>query len=249
VGRSLTLIAVLAMASACRLDFDPLRDDGAVATDDGAITDAERGDASIDLCASALVCDSYDSALATSSALGDIVWVDGAGRGGSGGARARGTGSVSALGIYRWTSPVTSGVLHARAYVNVSAGAAIQQYAVLVQLDNDQSTQGQEKISADFTSADRWALAAPFTSMSNVSQIVPPRGTWICLELAIDISSAAGAARVHADGIEVARIGPANTQIPGGFLRLIIGMSLGANDPNTEAFFDDVIVAQQPIGC
>jgi hypothetical protein len=249
VGRLLAMIAMLAGASACRIDFDLLRDDSALAGDDGAVVDDGSGDASIDICASALVCDSYDSALGTVSTFGNIAWGADAGRGGSGGARARGTGPQPALGIYRWASPITSGVLHARAYVNVTAGASIQQYAVLVQVDNDQNTLGMEKVSADLASADRWALAAPFTGMSNVSPTAPPRGTWLCVELAIDISSTTGAARIHADGIEVARIGPANTVVPDGYSRLIIGMSLGSNDPETEAFFDDVIVAQQPIGC
>ncbi len=237
------VVIVLVVTAACRIGFESLSGD-APASDD----DTLRDDGRADICENALMCESYDSALGTGSTFGDVAWLAGAGRAG-GGARARATPSQAAIALYKWTSPITAGSLHARAYVKITAGAPIGSYLVLVQLDNDEDTLGLEKVSADLSAADRWTIAAPFASIDSRSMISAPRESWICVELAIDITPTNGRLRVLVGGNEIVNAGPANTLVPGGFLQLAIGASTASDDPEIEAFFDDVVVAQQPIGC
>lgn len=237
------LFAVIVALTACRLGFDPL----------GLPGDAESDAPPPDGCtlASTFICDPFESSIGASFTAGSAVWLAGGGRDGGGAFQATGTSTGPALAVYVWSAPITEGRLHARVYARLSAGAPIADYAVLIQFDNGVDTLGEEKISADIISADRYAIAVPFVGGGANGPGVAPRATWLCGELAIlvDATGTSGTVQWFVDGVEVVGSGPVQTMVPGGFVRLYLGASLGAGDPDLEVLYDDLVVAREPIGC
>lgn len=241
-------MSVLLPLMACRVGFDPL------GLPDDAATDATPSDTSgPGACAlpSTLICDPFENGIAANAVDGGAAWLAGGGRDGGGAFRASATSSLNALAIYSWAAPITDGRLHTRFYARLGAGAPIATYAVLVQLDNGVDTMGEEKISADLVSADRYAVALPFVGGGGAGTEVAPRASWLCMELAVlvDATGNSGTVQWLVNGVEVVGSGPERTMVPGGFAQLFLGVSLGAADPDFEVLFDDLVVAREPIGC
>jgi hypothetical protein len=77
-----------------------------------------------------------------------------------------------------------------------------------------------------------------------------PRDRWICLELRVDLSSAAGAIQLDLDGIRLAFGTVQSTMPPSGVARAELGIVYSANLPaGATVYVDDAVVAAGPIGC
>lgn len=242
------VIAVFVALSGCRIDYEPTanRADATVRADGGAV------DASIEtnVCdrPTAVLCDSFDDGIGTSVVSGEAQWLAGAGPDGTGAMHAIGRPGASGVAIYTWAEPIVAGRLHARARLRVAAGDPVDAYAVLIQLDNGVETMGLEKVSADISTADLLAVAAPFTGRGGESTIAMPREHWVCLELDIDVD-ANGSLALWLDGEQVYGASAVDTVVPGGFQRLVLGSLVSRSDPPVEVVVDDLIVATEPIGC
>lgn len=230
------LLSVVVLAG-CRIHFDPTADTG-----------ADAADAPTDACATALICDDFDDGIPSPSGMAQHDPTGG--RDGAGALRSEAGAGQTAYVRYTLSPPVTTGTLYARAHVKVAAGSPIQSFAVLLQLDNAVETMGFEKISADLTTSDRFAVAGPFAGVSAVTTTAVTRDQWFCLELAIRVdANTAGNIDLSIAGERLYSSGPALTMPPGGFSRAVLGLSQSGSEPTTLVWFDDFIVTSAIAGC
>lgn len=232
--RSLRLLGVglaLLALGGCRLHFD-----------------AVAGDAELCSRATTLRCDGFDGGISADALNGDVSWLPSSGRTG-GALRTYATQSVSTSAHYDVSPAVIGGPLYARVYMRVLAGPPIQRFLVLMQLDNDVETGGFEKLSVDFGKDDHYEVTGPFADISAQSVDVSQRDAWACVVLAIDVDGSAGSVQLLVDGNEVARVTGKNTLVPGGFSHVSLGATVATGDPDAEVWFDDFVLATEPIGC
>lgn len=241
----------LLVLAACRIDYDPLAD----GMDASMLGDAEAADApdgSVDTSAcdrpTTFICDTFDEGVHATTVYGDTEWLALAGPDGTGAFRANGAPNASAVAIYEWTDPITAGPLHARVRLRIAPGDPIENYAVLLQLDNGVETSGREKVSADMATGDALSIAAPFSGRGGETTLTMPRERWVCLELAIAVD-ASGTMEVFLDGTRMHGYDSVDTVVPGGFRRLIISSLVSDADPPVDILFDDLVAATAPIGC
>lgn len=239
----------LAALAGCRISFDPRTGDAGTSTGDAAIT-RDGADATSDACATALLCDDFDTGIATSDVRGMVQHDPTGGRDGGGIMRTQTTGSGVALAVYPFASPIASGTLYARSHVKVLAGAPVVTYAVLIQMDNLVDTMGAEKVSADVVPQDRFSIVAPWAGGGAISPTQLTRDRWTCLELAIAVDAGtAGTIELRADGTSIASTAQHATMPPGGFKALYLGLSTSPDEGTIQAWFDDLVVSTMPTGC
>lgn len=232
-------IALFALAG-CRLHFSEGGDDAGITAGDVS------RDARFD-CAQpgVIVCDDFTT-MPTVLISGAVQWFASGGH--SGGAMQEVGMPGGGPGIH-WPLPsTTDGSLNVRTYLRVESGAPIGTFLVMMELNNAMATMGQEKVSADLSTADNWSIGAPFSG-GTVSTTAAPRDRWLCVELRVVVSATAGEMHLLVDGTEVSANTGVNTLIPSGFQELILSATLSNTDPATIVDFDDLVVATIPIGC
>jgi len=232
----------LLVLAGCRLHFtDDEHGDAGSSMDAG-----DAGDA-FDVCAqpTTILCDDFTT-MPTVLINGDVQWFASGGHTG-GAMQERGTPG-GGPGIH-WPLPsTTDGSLNVRTYLRVESGPPIDLFLVMMELNNAMATNGQEKVSADFATGDKWSIGAPFSG-GTVGVIVGPRDRWLCVELRVVVSATAGEMHLLVDGTEVSTQTGVNTLIPTGFHELILSATLSSTDPATIVDFDDLVIATAPIGC
>jgi hypothetical protein len=163
-----------------------------------------------------------------------------------------GTPAETAL-AFGWRTvapPVSSGGLHARAFVYLPR-FAVSRFVGLLELRRADDWTGTQKISVDLVQGDALQLSIRTADRTLVGPAAAfPRERWVCLELAIDVSEAPGAGSVEArvDGAPVVRsplgLDTRPTDGYGDFLFGLVGADAGG-----EVWMDDVVLDDVPIGC
>lgn len=231
------LLGIIAIAG-CRINFDPTTDDGGMGS----------GSDDADVCTTAWICDDFNVGIP--APVGTAQHDPSGGREGTGALRSEaGPGQVAYV-RYTLSPPVTTGTLYVRTHIKVAAGTPIQNFAVLLQLDNGVETNGFEKVSADISTNDRFAVEVPFVGESAVTTTAVARDQWVCLELAITVDeTTTGNIELSIAGEKLYSSGPLVTMPPGGFARVILGLSLSNSESTTLVWFDDFVMADAVGGC
>jgi hypothetical protein len=233
-------LAIVALTG-CRLYFEP------VTVDDATISGDVNADGPVELCArpTTLLCDDFTTL--TSPLFGTAQWLSSSGRSG-GGLRITADAATSGSSVFPFPT-LTSGSLYARVYAFVQPGPPIVAFNVLLEVNNAVTTGGIEKVSGDMFTGDVWSIGAPYSGGGPKSTTSVTRGTWVCIELGVDIDATAGATRLSIDGTEVVSATMLDTLIPSGFKQALLTANVDTTDPSITVLFDDLVVALVPIGC
>ncbi|AKF10217.1 hypothetical protein DB32_007366 [Sandaracinus amylolyticus] len=175
--------------------------------------------------------------------------VDDPERGGALAVTSEGTGHGLAV-AETYFAPVTEGSLHGRVWVRIGARTHVDEFVVLVQLD-DGNDAGTQKVSLDLLQGDAIGLTAttahPAVRNGTAAGTIR-RDEWMCLRFEVDLRDDGGAARLSEGDRTLVSADAIDTIPEGGFRRLMLG-AVGERAGVRDVMFDDVALARHPLPC
>lgn len=208
--------------------------------------------------ADALICESFDAQLPSAYS----TWVTGEAEAalvdcesylGGGALLLESVGSGRAQTRFRLPEPIDSGELHARFFVRIAAESQIGLDQILfetwAQEEGEVDTQSSLYVNeagqlSVYVAAGNHVIAGPDSGLL-------PRDTWVCIEVATNISDTEGSMRVSADGVELIAETGLDT-LPGVPLAVAVLSSNPVPDSppgDVSWMIDEFVLARSPIGC
>jgi hypothetical protein len=149
----------------------------------------------------------------------------------------------------RLPAPVSSGPLYARFYAYIPSSVTIPDYLAMFELwCEDSSSEG--KISVEAIPDDVLELyLTPNDSAYAASAGSLVRDQWMCIELALEVASGGGSASLSVDGTVIIEQADVVT-LPASPISVAVIEALPSEDgAGVDLTIDDLVVADQPIGC
>jgi len=220
--------------------------------------DAELGDALASSCAAegALVCESFDRPFPAeystwqdetmSASIQNCEVLEG-----EGALHYESSAAGQSQTRIRLSAPVSSGPLHARFFVRLTAGTVLPEQLQLLELWESDGTSVPGRITV-FLGGDgvpRVYVGASDTTLSPSASMPLPRDTWSCLELSVDVEATDGGAALALDGEEVLS-GSGFATLPAEPISVAVIEGQPTSDTEgIELYLDELVIATAPIGC
>ena len=145
---------------------------------------------------------------------------------------------------------LASGTVYGRSMVWVGASTNVQEFMVLIELDDGADT-GFQKVSIDLRPDDGLDFVMT-TAEPDVGFASPPdtitRERWTCLTFQIDLGSSRSAV-FRRDGEVLVTFPPVTTVPPGGHTRMLLAMTSPATGVVGEILYDTVALSRSPLPC
>lgn len=163
---------------------------------------------------------------------------------GSGSLRADSPSTAVSSAVYVQPYPnLTTGELYYRAWIYLPSGPTLSK----INLFGTDGASGQGNVVLVDTNELRLYNAPDLSTIP--TGMAPPRDTWFCIEVNINIG-ATGWAFVYLDGTQIGSESGGNTLATGGYTKLGAGaLFLGPAQTALTVYIDDVATGTQPIGC
>jgi hypothetical protein len=156
------------------------------------------------------------------------------------------SGTRGALLLQDVDPPLTDGLIYMRLFVREPSTVDQTTYVVLANLSDSMAS---TDLKMGLESMHRSQVGAPgaFDQGGTI-----PLDTWFCMELEASIAApgSTGYARLYVDGTLVVEVPEGtDTDVPGGYALLQVGIASGVGNPDITVDLDDFVLARSPIGC
>lgn len=205
--------------------------------------------------AGALVCESFEGPLpeeySTWTGDGIAMLTECDVHGGTGALRYLSADQTTQTRI-RLPQEVSAGPLHARFFVKLAGASVITNQLIIFELWDETEVDHVGRVTLAINADGLFAISAGAQDATYVSNGDPmPLDQWACIELALEVSDAAGSLKLQIDGGAVIDQSNIDTR-PLTSFGVVLVQSLPSGDtPEVRVDFtvDDLVVATQPIGC
>jgi len=151
----------------------------------------------------------------------------------------------------RLPQTISSGPLHARFFVRLTAGMVLPEQLQLFEFWETDGAAVPDRI-AFFVTADgipHVYVGVSDTTLTPTDPSPLSRDTWLCLELSLDLQSESGSAALDIDGARVISSDAFATRPTEAFSVAVIEAQPTDDTVGVALYLDDLVIATAPIGC